>query len=194
VQRKPVLNYDFSLDEAAAKGGWQDAGRYGVWVEFQPRSRSSAGFAYEVQEIREGAFYRLPMKPRVLHMIPAGVMYRVAHLFAPWRISDADMIYLRAEMDDGIYHIMMSAQNRTVREDYLVWLCPACGNEMARKGFDTAREGLLKFWVFLQDQVRAFNSAPDAQLCSFCGHHHPLCYGFDQHTDTVAEAAARAIW
>jgi hypothetical protein len=29
---EPVLNYDFTLPEAAAGGGWQEANRYSIWV------------------------------------------------------------------------------------------------------------------------------------------------------------------
>ncbi len=192
MQHKPILNYDFSLDEAAATGGWKDAGKYGVWVELQPRG--TTGTPYQVHEIREGGLYRLPMKSRIMHVIPGGMMYRIAHLFAPWRVSDADMIYLRAELEHGTYHSMMSAQSRTVRQDHVVWLCPNCGQEMVRASFDTAREGLLNFWPFLLGQVRIFNATPDKQLCPSCGHKHPVCYGFDRKSDTPAEAGARTEW
>ena len=139
-------------------------------------------------------FVRLPLKTRMMRLVPAGTPFRIAHLFAPFRASDADLIYLRAAMDEGTYHMLLGATGREVREDLLLWICPACGAEMERKPFDSGRLGLNAFWPFLLDEARAFNGAPERQACPSCGATHPACYGFDATLDRPGEAEARATW
>jgi len=185
---EPVLNYDFPLDEAAAEGGWHQANRYSVWIGRQ----SAEDPPYEVLERHPQGLVRLPMRPRLMRLIPAGTPFRVAHLFAPFRASDADMIYLRVAMDEGVYHTLLAATSREVKEDHAIWFCPGCGQEMARESFATRAHGLIAYWPFLLEQARAFNRAPERQTCSACGHGHPPCYGFDAKLDQPDEAAARA--
>jgi hypothetical protein len=187
---EPVLNYDFALEDAAAAGGWQEANRYTVWVGRQAPDAQQ----YEVLERREQGILRLPLRSRLMHLIPAGTPYRVAHLFGPWRASDADTIYLRFVQDDQVYHTLLTAMSRLVKTDRLLFLCPACGAEMGSQDFDTARHGLNAFWPFLLEEARRFNDDEARRLCAACSHHHPTCYGFDAEADTAAEAAARTAW
>jgi hypothetical protein len=187
---EPVLNYDFTLPEAAARGGWQEANRYSIWVGLQPPD----AVPYEVQEHRPEGLLRLPVGPRTMRLIPAGMPFRVAHLFAPWHVSDADFVYLRAVRGEGIYHLLVATAGPTVDRSHAVWFCPACGVEMARESFDAKAHGLAAFWPFLLQRVRAFNAAPQRQVCVSCGARHPPCYGFEPGADTAEEAAARAAW
>jgi hypothetical protein len=185
---EPILNYDFPLDEAAERGDWQQANRYSVWI-----GRQGPGDPpYEVLERHGEALVRLPLKPRLMRLIPAGTPFRIAHLFSPFRISDADMIYIRAAMEEGVYHTLLAATGREVKEDHLVWFCGRCGAELERRGFASGREGLIAFWPFLLDEVRQWNAAPERQVCKACGARQPLGYGFEQKLDRPEEAAARA--
>lgn len=187
---EPILNFDFTLAEAAARGGWQDANRYCVWV-----GSETAGMPpYELVERRAEGIVRPEAAARTMRLIAAGTPFRVAHLFAPWHVSDADTVYLRVMREDCIYHLLVATMGPTVRHSHVAWFCPACDNAMARDSFATAQDGLAAFWPFMLERVRAFNAAPERQLCAKCGTRHPPCYGFAAKDDTAPEALARAAW
>lgn len=182
---EPVLNYDFSLQDAAAKGGWQSANNYCMWVGLQAPDEP----AYQLLVRRADKILSVPLKPRVMHLIDAGAPYRMAHLFAPWRQSDADTIYLRVVEPEGIYSALLTAMSQPVRNDHVVWICPSCGREAAREPYDARANGLIEFWAFQLERVRAVNAA--AKPCPSCGKALPFGYGFDKEHDTPQEAAAR---
>jgi predicted RNA-binding Zn-ribbon protein involved in translation (DUF1610 family) len=188
VLREPLLNFDFSLQNAAAAGGWQSANNYCMWVGLQPPDAPP----YQVLVRPEQKILYLPLKPRMMHLIPAGCPYRVTHRFAPWRICDADTIYLRVVEPEGVYTALLTALSQPVKQDHLLWLCPFCGHEIGREPFDTRRNGLIAFWQFQLARVREFNAAPKS--CPSCGKAHPLGYGFEPGQDTAEEQAARAAW
>jgi hypothetical protein len=187
---EPILNYDFPLREVATEGEWHQANRYSLWVGRQ----SATDPPYEVVEAHPQGLVRLPLKERLMRLIPAKTPFRIKHLFAPFRASDADMVYIRAAMPDGIFHTLLGATSNEVREDAVVWICPHCGEEMRRKLFETRKHGLIAFWPFMLEQVREFNGSPAQRKCGACGKLHPLCYGFDTKLDQTDEAAARAEW
>lgn len=188
MPNEPVLNYVFPLDEAAKTAEWHQANRYSVWIGRQAEGDPP----YQVIERHDQGFVRLPLKARLMRLIPAGTPFRIAHLFSPFRISDADMIYIRAAMEEGVYHTLLAATSREVKEDRVAWFCPACGEEMERKSFPCGREGLIAFWPFLLEAVRIFNADPARQRCKSCGAQHPPGYGFEPKLDRPEEAAARA--
>lgn len=187
---EPILNYDFPLETVAAEGSWHQANRYSVWVGRQ----SVTEVPYEVIERHPQGAVRLPLRPRLMRLIPAATPFRVTHLFAPYRVSDADMIYIRAEMAEGVYHTLLAATSNEVKQDLIVWCCPHCGREMERETFDTRRNGLIAFWPFMLERLRAFNASAERRICGACGKEHPECYGFDAKLDQANEAAARAAW
>jgi hypothetical protein len=190
MQNEPILNYDFPLDAVAAEGNWHQANRYSVWVGRQAKT----DLPYEVIEHHPQGAVRLPLRPRLMRLIPAGTPFRVTHLFAPYRASDADMIYIRAAMEEGVYHTLLAATSNEVKQDHVIWFCPHCGAEMGRETFDPRRDGLIAFWPFMLEQLRAFNASPERRICPACGKEHPDCYGFDAKLDRPNEAAARAEW
>ncbi len=187
---EPTIYYDFPLGEAAEHRDWNQANRYSIWVGKQSHDEPP----YQLIEHHPEARVRLPLRTRLMRVIGAGTPFRFEHLYAPYRISDADTIYIRAAMPDGIYHTLMAANGRQVAKDQLVWFCPHCGVELERKAFDTAQHGLVAFWPFLLEQVRVFNDTAARLTCKSCGGHHPICYGFDSKQDRPKEAAARANW
>lgn len=190
MSNEPTICYEFALDETAAQGGWHQANNYNLWIGRQ----SPQDPAYRLLERRKEGVVHLPLRPRMMYTVTAGTPYRVAHLFGAWRVSDADMIYLRVAQEEFVYHTLLTAMCRDVKEDLLLWLCPACGHELVREAFDSRRGGLAGFWPFLLDQVREFNGAVERRICPLCGHEHPLAYGFDAAADTAQEAAARSAW
>jgi hypothetical protein len=190
MENEPVLNYDFPLREIASDGAWHQANRYSLWVGKEVADDP----AYEVIEAHPQGLVRLPLKERLMRLIPGKTPFRIKHLFAPFRATDADMIYIRAAMPDGVFHTLLAASSNEVREDAVVWICPHCGREMERVIFDTQRHGLIAFWPFMLDQLRAFNASPARQKCGACGKMHPACYGFDAKLDDANEAAARLEW
>lgn len=187
---EPILNYDFPLKEAATDGTWHQANRYSLWVGRQSAEEPQ----HEVLERHPQGLVRLPLRPRLMRLIPAGTPFRISHLFAPFRASDADMIYIRAAMQEGVYHTLLAATSREVKQDHAIWFCPKCGQEMARETFETGHHGLIAFWPFMLEKVRSFNAALERHSCTACGHVHPPCYGFDAKLDRPDEAAARAEW
>jgi hypothetical protein len=188
VLHEPVLNYNFSLEDAAAARGWQSANNYCVWVGLQ----SADELPYQLLVRPEDRILAVPLKPRQMHLIAAGTPYRVTHLFAPWRQCDADSIYLRVAEPEGIYTVLMTAMSRIVSSDNLVWLCPHCGQEMEREKFDVRTKNLIEFWSFQLQRVRILNATP--RSCPSCDARQPLGYGFEPEHDTPDEAAARREW
>lgn len=190
MTNEPTICYEFSLDEAASQGGWHQANNYNLWVGRQ----MPADPAYQLLERRGEGAVHLPLRPRMMHTVTAGTPYRITHLFGAWRVSDADTIYLRVKEEDFVYHTLLSAMCRDVHEDFLLWLCPACGHELARERFDVRRGGLAGFWPFLLERARTFNAAAERRICGACGKLHPLAYGFETAADSAEEAAARREW
>lgn len=188
---EPVLNYDFAVADAAAEGGWHQANRYTLWVG---RQAEDEPYAYALVECRDGRVLRSPPRPRLMHLVPAGTPHRIAHLFAPWRVSDADTIYLRYAEPEGVYHTLITATGRVVKEDRVLFLCPSCGHEMGAAAFDTRPRGMAAFWPFMLTQARDFNRDPARRACAACGAQHPICYGFEAKDDAPDESAARREW
>jgi len=190
MSNEPTICYEFALDEAATEGGWHRANNYNLWVGRQ----TAADSAYRLIERHDDKLVSLPLRARLMHTVPAGTAFRIAHLFGAWRISDADLIYLRIAQGETVYHTLLTAMCRDVHEDRLLWLCPGCGAELANESYDAQRGGLAGFWPFLLERARRFNASPDERVCRSCGEKHPLAYGFDMAQDNEEEAAARLAW
>jgi hypothetical protein len=188
VLHEPVLNYDFKLPEAATKRGWQSANNYCMWVGLRTPDEP----AHQLLVRPADKILFAPLKDRQMNLIPAGCAYRVTHLFAPWRLSDADTIHLRVVEPEGIYTALLTAMSQIIKQDHLLWICPSCGHEIAREAFDTRKNGLIAFWPFQLERVRAANARP--ATCPQCHKAHPMAYGFERDDDTPQEAAARKEW
>lgn len=191
MTNEPTIAYEFALDDAGAQGVWHQANNYNLWIGRQGKEDP----AYRLLERRPEGIVFLPLRPRLMHTVTAGTPYRIEHLFGAWRLSDADTVYLRVAERDAVYHTLLTAMCRDVNEDFLLFLCPACAHELSRDRFDSRSRGLVAFWPFLLECVRAFNAAPEGlRTCPACGHLHPPAYGFDPAADTPQEAAARIAW
>lgn len=179
--------YDIYLGEG--DGSWQEASRYQVWT----RKDAPTLPPLSVLERRDGVVLRVPERSRVMHRIPGGVPYHIEHLFGFWRTTAADTIFIRAEMDDGVYYTLIVATTGAgVGSETVAWYCPKCQAELESDTFPSARYGLRAFWSHALALARAFNAAK--RTCPGCGHTHPFAYGFDAGQDGEGEREARAAW
>lgn len=180
--------YDIYLGEG--DGSWQEASRYQVWT----RKDELTDPPLSVLERRDGQILRVPEQLRVMHRIPGGVPYHIEHLFGFWRTTAADTIFIRAEMDDGVYYtLIVATTGPEVGTETVAWYCPRCNAELASDAFSARRFGLRAFWNHALEQARAFNGAP-ARTCAGCGNTHPYAYGFDKQLDDDREREGRSAW
>jgi hypothetical protein len=183
----PILGYDFPLD---APNGWHEANRYLLYT---------GHFALEappiaLQERLASRIETVPLRNRQLSMVPSGTPHRLAHLAGFWRISDADLLVLRAVLPEAVYISLYVSSGPQHRADRVFWSCAGCGAELAPWTFDIGRYGALAFWKKVLEPVRAFNADLAQRTCPSCGAVHPLAYGFDPDDDTDEERRARAAW
>ena len=183
----PILGYDFPLE---APNGWHEANRYLLWIGHFALDAPPVALQERIGTQTE----TLPLRKRSLSLVPAGTPHRLSHLAGFWRISDADLIVMRAELPEAVYFTLYVSSGPLHRTDRLLWYCPQCGGELAPWTYDVGRFGALGFWTTLLEPVRAFNADGARRTCAACGTVHPLAYGFDAGDDTADEAAARAAW
>jgi len=187
VTAAPILGYDFPLD---GPNGWHEAHRYLIWTgHFPPGAPATA-----LQERTAGVTTTFPVKPRSLSLVAAGTPHRLTHLFGFWRISDCDMLVVRAELPEATYLCLYISSGPRHRTDRVVWYCPQCGTELAPWSHDVQRFGAGAFWDRSLEAVRAFNAAAALRTCAHCGAVHPAAFGFDSDLDSQAEQEARALW
>ena len=183
----PVLGYDIPLD---GPSGWHEANRYLLWTgAFAPNAPPVA-----IQERVDGRAVTLPLRARSLSSIPAGRAHRLTHLAGFWRVSDADLLVLRAALPEAIYLTLYLSSGPQHRTDRLLWYCRQCGAELAPWEYDVRRRGAQAFWTALLEPVRAFNADSARRTCSQCSDVHPPAYGFNPSDDTPEERLARASW
>ncbi len=185
---EPVLSLNFPLRTPdTPPGAWAASGDHHVW-----RGRFAPGHPpLEVWEWHEAGIVRLPLAANALNMIPAGTPFHIEHLFGFWRVSAADVNWVRTVQEDGVYYLMLvGGLNGADVAEETVWFCPGCGAELVRHR--QARGGDPEsYWRTQLDRVRAFNADARARTCRSCGTVHPTVYGFDPASDTAAEASAR---
>jgi hypothetical protein len=182
--------YDIYLGEG--DGSWQEASNYHIWT----RKDAAGDTSLSVLERREGQVLRVPERSRVMHRIPGGTPYHIEHLFGFWRTTAADTIFIRAEMDDGVYYtLVVATTGKTTGKlgtETVAWYCPKCNAELTSDAFAAGRLGLRAFWDHALEQTRAFNA--NARACADCGNVHPYGYGFDGQLDDEHEREGRAAW
>jgi hypothetical protein len=186
--QRPILGYDFPLD---GPNGWHEANRYLLWTGHFALDAPPVAIQ---ERLDTPSTTTLPLRPRSLSLIPAGTPHRLTHLAGFWRISEADLLVLRAELPEAVYVSLYVSSGPQHGTDRLLWYCGACGAELAPWVHDVRRHGALSFWKQHLAPVRAFNADLALRTCPTCGAVHPKAYGFDAEEDTDEERLARASW
>lgn len=183
----PVLGYDVPLE---GPNGWHEVNRYLLWTGHFPLDAPPVA----MQEFVEGKIVTLPVKRRSFSLIPAGTPHRLTHLFGFWRVSDADMLVLRAELPEATYLCLYVSSGPEHGHDRVQWYCANCSSVLAPLDVDVKRFGARAFWEERSlEHVRAFNADAALRTCPH-GCLHRTAYGFDAERDTPEERAARAEW
>lgn len=171
--------------------GWNEASRYQIWTRSYPLGAPEL----TMLELRPAGLIAIPGRARLFHVVPAGVPYRVKHLFGFYRISESDTMFLRVENADSVaYTMIVGTHAPEYTADVYAWFCPDCGAELRKVPFETRRFGTARYWSGATARAREFNADLAARRCANCGGVHPVSYGFDETQDTPDEAAARAAW
>ena len=189
---KPALFYDIALKHLDSPyGGWHESADYFCW---------SGRFAVTdkpltVWEKVEGGVIKLPDKPVLMHIIPAGRPHHIEHLFGYWHSCDADKFFIRKVDGEQVYYVLVVGGTKALhRRDTIAWCCPQCGTEIDHHVVEGGAPKWNEFLVRQLDLVRRFNENESLRRCSSCGHVHPLCYGLRPEDDWALEREMRAIW
>jgi len=187
-----VFDYRIPLTGPEAPApAWQEASRYHVWS-----ARHPAGTAlYDVIEQLPEGIVRIPSRERLMHIIPAGRLYRIEHAFGFWRICGADSVYVKSAYDGGYAYLMMvGTASPEYKTDLLRWICNGCGRQLRAAEIPTRRVRLRGLVERALDEVRAFNADTSSRTCPSCRTIHPHSYGFEPALDSDVERAARGEW
>jgi hypothetical protein len=189
---KPTLYYNIPLKgQVENYGDWQETPDYFCW---------SGRFAIgdeplSIWEKVENGVVRIPDRPAMLHIIPAGRPHHIDHLFGYWHLCEADKFFVRKEHGDQVYYaIVVGGMKSAYRHDTIAWLCPQCGTQLESYALDT---GARRWNRFLDEQlqlVRQFNEQDERRKCRNCGAVHPRAYGLQPASDSSSEAEMRALW
>lgn len=176
-------------------------GNYGTWQETPDYYCWSGSFArtdkpLTIWEIVEGGVVKIPQKPAMLHIIPAGRPHHIDHLFGYWHTCNADKFIVRKEQQDSVhYMIVLGGAKRDYSYDVVAWYCASCGTELG--GGERVEAGARNRPKFLDEQirlVRRFNDDESLRHCTKCGAIHPRAYGLLPEVDTPLERDLRTVW
>lgn len=187
-----VNGIKFALDDEAMLGKWREVSRYHCWVQRYPVEAPPLS----VLRARDEGVFRLPIRNRSIQFLAAGQPFHIEHLFGYWRVSDADVLYLRISHEDVFYYVLLVGGTTAPHdEDTVLWICPKCASRLSVETFPTRKKGWDAFWDAEIETVRRFNDDRGLRLCAKCGHvHPPVAYGFFPEADREDESAARAEW
>jgi len=188
------MNDDAVISHRLAMGqgdGWHDASRYQIWTKSFDAALPDPAFF----ERRPEGLIAIPSRPRLFHVAPAEIPYRIKHLFGFYRISGSDTIFIRVQNESSIsLTLIVGTHAQTFGTDFYAWFCPQCGRELARVPFQTKRFGMAAYWSEAAARVREFNSSDARRIWPSCTAEHPIAYGFEPDADTPEERAAREAW
>jgi hypothetical protein len=189
---KPTLYYDIPLKGLPGNyGEWQETADYFCWSGRFGAGDEPLGLWEKV----EGGVVKIPDKPVMLHIIPAGRAHHIDHLFGYWHQCEADKFLVRkVHGDEVFYAIVVGGMKTAYRHDTIAWFCPNCGTELESHTLET---GGRRWQKFLDEQlrlVRQFNEQDERRQCRKCSTVHPKAYGLQPDSDTPPEAEMRALW
>ncbi len=189
----PIPFYDIPLKGLPGKyGSWQETPDYYCWTgRFETTDKPLT-----IWEKVEGGVVKIPEKPALLHVIPAGRPHHIEHLFGYWHSCNADKFVVRKEQEDAVYYmIVLGGAKRDYSYDVVAWYCASCGSELpAGAKVDAGARNRPKFLDEQLRLVRQFNEQEDLRRCVKCGIVHPKAYGLLPEDDTPLERDQRATW
>ncbi|WP_321967876.1 cupin domain-containing protein [Burkholderia cepacia] len=187
-------NFDVSVKNGVnVASEWHPAGGYVVWSTEKSQSYPSMN----ILELHDAGVVRIPDRPRILHVIPAGRAHHLMHGFGFWRRSSADLLFIRIEEPEFLstrYLMMVPLRAPIGYQEEIFWICPRCRSEIGNQQFRSQVGQFQEFWHLATDAVRMFNDSESTHTCDKCGEVHPLGYGIYPEKDSEAEAAARFVW
>jgi hypothetical protein len=188
----PTLYLDIPLKELPGNyGGWRETADYFCWS-----GRFAAGDPpLGLWEKVDGGVIRVPDKPVMLHIVPAGRAHHIDHLFGYWHLCEADKFFVRkVHGDEVFYALVVGGMKNAYRRDTIAWLCPSCGTELESHTLETGGRRWPKFLEEQLQLVRQFNEQEERRRCRHCGTLHPKAYGLQPENDTPGEAEMRRAW
>lgn len=189
---KPTLYHDIPLKGLPEHyGAWHETTDYFCWSGRFDIGDEPLGLWEKV----DGGVIKIPNKPVMLHIIPAGRAHHIDHLFGYWHLCEADKFFVRKMHGNEVFYALVVGGMKTAyRRDTIAWLCPSCGTELESHTLDT---GARRWSKFLDEQlrlVRQFNEQDERRHCQKCGTNHPKAYGLQPDSDTPLEAEMRSLW
>lgn len=186
----PAPELSFVRSMADTEGKWVLHGEYSIWSGAQKPGEAP----YLLHEWRENGvlpILRAETHP-IMHRIPAGTPFEVAHLFGFWIVIDVDTVWIDAAGEAGHnYALLVGGAQGKPGDAACLWVCPKCAAQFARGAFAVPRQRFERFLEFAQERVRAFNADLQLRTCPRCGAVHPPSYGFDAKLDSDDERQAR---
>jgi hypothetical protein len=188
VTAEPELSFD--IDVTASDGTWIRRGNHAIWRG----SRAAGETPYLLHEWTERGVRPFPLrddKP-VLHRVPAGTPYHIAHLFGFWVVNDVDAMLLTAKRDGTTYHMLVvGGRTQGFAAASCLFVCPKCAARFGEQKGPAMGGSYQPFIDFALKRVRAVNADAALRTCPRCGAAHPPIYGFHAEADTPDERAAR---
>ncbi len=164
------------LPESAGLGEWRATSDYQVWTQCVPLT----GPQLVLWETRGRGVVRIPDLDTILHAIPAGVAHHVEGLFGYWRVSQSDILWMRARRDPWVHHAMILGGDRANASqiDVICWICPQCATHFGHREIEFRRKSPGTFAASEEAAIASFNTAEAARTCPSCGKLHPPAYRF----------------
>jgi hypothetical protein len=177
---EPVLCYlvPFAdVDGQAAPGcePWRTYGQHQLWIGRYPPDAP----ALTVQELHPQGLLEFAKAGFFLHRVPAGTIYRVAHLFGFWHVADADLLWFQIPRTPLTFYLALAGGHTNLPGDHrIAWYCGACAHEIYTQDF--ARVGPTGRFLteVAPTVVAAFNADVARRRCPACGWEHPPAYPF----------------
>jgi hypothetical protein len=185
----PELSFVRRMSEENAR--WVRRGDYALWCG----SRTLGQPAHTLYRLHDNGVVPV-LRPSVgplMHRIPAGTPFYVAHLAGLWHVADADAIWVEGEAQDKrFYGLVLGGVAEAFTVNEVLWVCRHCRHELVRFAYDTRRLGFNGFSDFALAKVRQFNADDSLRTCAKCGKVHPMAYGYLASDDNDQESLARA--
>ena len=184
----PELSFVRRMSEEQPR--WLRHGDYALWCG-NTNSDQPGYTLYRLHENGVVPVLRTSIGP-LMHRIPAGTPFYIAHLAGLWVVADADAIWIEGQSQDKrFYGLALGGVAEAFTSNEVLWVCHSCRHELVRFSYDTRRLGFNGFSDFALSKVRQFNADIRLRTCIKCGGIHPIAYGYLASEDKDQEILAR---